>query len=204
VRELFDRVANDAGVTPEKAESLHDVAANVSDAIKNKAQGLYRQADEAVGNKHFQSFQGAVKNLKDAIRQEVGLDTERDALLQQRPSDAQAGHEAAKETLAAKGIDPGIIDSADSLWRQGSALSDLSKPIQASISGLRADFRVRALLLNLYPRRSWRRESMPSTTVAGCNKRWVRVVLRTCSPQSKTRSSGSRMLPTVRNSRRKL
>jgi hypothetical protein len=92
-----------------------------------------------VGNKHFQSFQGAVKNIKDAIRQEVGLDPERDALLQQRLADAQAGHEAAKETLAAKGIDPNIIDSADALWRQGSALSDLSKPIQASISGLRSD-----------------------------------------------------------------
>lgn len=139
VRDIFDRVANDAGVTPEPAESLHDVASNVSDAIKAKAQGLYKQADAAVGGTRFQSFQDAVKNIRNAIREEVGLDPERDAQLQQRLADAQAGHEAAKETLAAKGIDPNIIDTADSLWRQGSALSDLSKPIQASISGLRAD-----------------------------------------------------------------
>jgi hypothetical protein len=126
-------------VTPEKAESLHDVAANVSDAIKNKATGLYRQTDAAVGGTRFQSFQEAVKNIRNAIREEVGLDPERDAQLQQRLSDAQTGHEAAKETLAAKGLDPNLIDHADALWKQGSALSDLSKPIQASISGLRAD-----------------------------------------------------------------
>ncbi|MDP9038407.1 MAG: hypothetical protein M3O02_03910 [Acidobacteriota bacterium] len=139
VRDLFDRVAQDAGVTPEKAESLHDVAANVSDAIKAKAQSLYKQADAAVGGTRFQSYQDAVKNIRNAIREEVGLDPERDAQLQKRLADAQAGHDAAKETLAAKGLDPGIIDTADALWKQGSALGDLSKPIQSSISGLRAD-----------------------------------------------------------------
>ena len=139
VRGIFDQAAKDAGVTPENATSLHDLAANVSDAVKDKAQALYRQADAAVGGTRFQSYQAAVKNIRSAIREEVGLDPERDAQLQQRLADAEAGHQAAKETLAQKGLDPGIIDTADELWRKGSALSDVSKPIQASISGLRAD-----------------------------------------------------------------
>ena len=139
MREIFDRVANEAGVTPDKATSLHDVAANLSDAIKAKARGLYQQADASVGGVHFQNFQAAVRNLKTAIREEVGLDPERDAQLQQRLADAQAGHELAKEQLATKGLDPGIIDSADAMWKQGSALNDLSKPIQAALAGLRAD-----------------------------------------------------------------
>jgi hypothetical protein len=139
VRNIFDAVAKEAGVTPEKAESLRDVAANVSDAVKGKAQSLYKQADAAVGGTGFQSFQDAVKNIKNAIREEVGLDPDRDKLLQQRLVDAKAGHELAKEQLAAKGLQPGIIDTADALYRKAMALADVSKPIQSSISGLRGD-----------------------------------------------------------------
>ena len=139
VRGIFDKVAAETGVTPEKAESLHDVAANVSAAVKAKAQGLYRQADDAVGGVHFQNFQGAIKNIKDAIRSEVGLDPVRDAQLQQRLADAEAGHEAAKEQLTAKGLDPGIVSQADALYRRAMALGDVSKPIQSATSGLRAD-----------------------------------------------------------------
>jgi hypothetical protein len=139
VRGIFAKVAQEADVQPEQATSLHDVAANVSDAVKAKAQGLYKQADEALGGVRFQNFQDSVRNIKQAIREEVGIDPERDAALQQRLADARAGHDLAKEQLATKGLDPGIIDTADALYKKAMALSDLSKPIQASISGLRAD-----------------------------------------------------------------
>ncbi len=139
VRDILASTAKDADVAPENATSLHDIAANLSDALKAKGKGWYREADEAIGGTRFQSYQDAVKNIKDAIREEVGLSPERDGQLQQRLADAQAGHEAAKETLAAKGIDPSIVDKAGSYWKQGSAVGDLSKHMQASIAGLRAD-----------------------------------------------------------------
>ena len=139
VRDIFSQAAQDADVTPEKAGSLHDLAANLSDAVKAKAQALYRQADAAVGGTHFQNYQTAVRNIRNQIYQQVGIDPEVDAQLQQRLADAQAGHDAAKEAVTERGLDPGIIETADNLYRRAMSLKDLSKPMQASISGLRSD-----------------------------------------------------------------
>lgn len=139
VRGLFDGAAKELGVTPAKAESLRDVASTVSDAAKAKAQGLYRQADAALGGTRFQSFQDKVANIRRVIREEVGLDPEKDAVLQKRLEDAEAAHQAAKEQLASKGLGADLVDRADALYKRAMALADVSKPIQSATTGLRGD-----------------------------------------------------------------
>ncbi len=111
----------------------------ISDAVKAKAQGLYRQADAALGGTRFQSFQDTVANIRRVIRDEVGLDPERDKVLQKRLEDAEAAHQAAKEQLASKGLGADFVDRADALYKRAMALGDVSKPIQSAVTGLRGD-----------------------------------------------------------------
>jgi hypothetical protein len=139
VRDLFDDVANDAGVQPKPAESLRDVAANTADAVKAKASQMYRQLDEAAGGTRFQTFDEQINNVKRALRNSAGIDPDADGRLIERVNQLEDAKAAALDQVKSAGVDPKLIDQANSTWRQGSALEDLSKHIQSSTSGLRAD-----------------------------------------------------------------
>lgn len=84
VRDLFDSVASEAGVKPEPADSLPDVAANTAAARKQKASGLYRQLDAAVGGTRFQAWDEQLANVQRALRNSAGIDPDADGRLVER------------------------------------------------------------------------------------------------------------------------
>jgi hypothetical protein len=139
VRDLFDQVANEAGVKPDPAESIRDVAANVADAVKSRASGMYRQIDQALGGTRFQTYDEQLGNVRRALRNSAGIDPDADGRLIERINDLEDAKAKAMDMAKAAGVDPKLIDQANSAWRQGSALEDLSKHIQNSTSGLRGD-----------------------------------------------------------------
>jgi hypothetical protein len=139
VRDLFDQVAKEAGVQPKPAESLRDVAANTAAAVKAKASGLYKQLDTAIGGTRFQTYDEQLSNVRRALKNSAGIDPDADGRLVERINDLEDAKAAALEQAKTAGVDPNLIDQANSAWRQASALEDLSKHIQASTSGLRGD-----------------------------------------------------------------
>jgi hypothetical protein len=140
VRDLFDKVAQDAGVQPKPAPSLNDVASNLSAAVKAKASALYKQLDAAIGGgTRFQTFDEQLSNVRRALRNSAGIDPDSDGRLIERINDLEDVREKAFAAAKANGVDPNLIHSANAAHRQAMALGDLSKHIQASISGLRSD-----------------------------------------------------------------
>lgn len=124
--------AAEHGVTVPDGTNLRDVTQALSNALREKAHGLYQQLDNALGGTRFQSFGEVIENIQQAIRDEVGLDPELDKLLSQRLADAKAARDAAIEQVQLKGVDPATIDHADSLHRQAMALQDVSRAVRAS------------------------------------------------------------------------
>lgn len=139
VRDLFDQVAQEAGVKPKPAESLHDVAANTAAAIKSKASSLYKQLDQAVGGTRFQTWDEQLSNVKRALRNSAGIDPDADGRLVERINAIEDAKAKALEQAKAAGVNPNLIHEANATHRQAMALEDLSKHIRASMSGLRAD-----------------------------------------------------------------
>jgi len=124
--------AAEHGVTIPDGTNLRDVTQTLSNALRSKAHDMYASLDNALGGTRFQSFEEAIDNVQRAIREEVGLDPERDKQLADRLADAKAARDAAIEQLRAKGINPATIDQADALHRRAMALQDVSKAVRAS------------------------------------------------------------------------
>lgn len=139
VRDLFDSVAKDAGVSPKPAASLHDVASSLSDAVKQKASAVYKQLDNAVGGTRFQTFDEQLSNVKRALRNSAGIDPDADGRLIERINQLEDAKAKALEVARENGVDPELIHKANATHQQAMALSDLSKAVQSSITGLRAD-----------------------------------------------------------------
>jgi uncharacterized protein YjbJ (UPF0337 family) len=139
IRGLFDETAKEANVTPEPAKSLHDVPVNLAKALKSKASSLYKQLDQAIGGTRFQTFDEQIANVKRALRSSAGIDPDKDGALVERINDLETAKAKAVEEAITKGVDPKIIHEANAAYRQGSALEDLSKNVQSSMSGLRSD-----------------------------------------------------------------
>jgi hypothetical protein len=139
IRDLFDSVAEKAGVQPKPAQSLNDIAANTAAAVKAKASALYKTLDNAVGGTRFQTFDEQLGNVKRALRNSAGIDPDADGRLVERINALEDAKAQALEQAKAKGVAPNLIHEANATHRQAMALEDLSKHLQASMSGLRAD-----------------------------------------------------------------
>lgn len=139
VRDLFDSVAQEAGVQPKPAQSLNDVAANVSAAIRAKASSLYKQLDQAIGGTRFQVFDQQLENVKRALRNSAGIDPDADGRLVERINQLEDAKAAALNQAKAAGVDPNLIHEANATHTQAMALEDLSKHLRASMEGLRSD-----------------------------------------------------------------
>jgi hypothetical protein len=137
IRAVLKDVADKAGVTVPDTSSIRDVAATVSDAVKAKASGLYKQLDAATGGGRFQRFDEALENIQKALRDTVGLDDEKEAELIGKQAETEKARQAALDTAAKAGVDPSIIKDANATWRQQSALSDLSNSLRQSVTGQR-------------------------------------------------------------------
>ncbi len=124
--------AAEHGVSIPDGTTVRDVTQTLSNALRSKAHDMYASLDTALGGTRFQSFSEAIENVQRAIRDEVGLDPQRDKQLADRLDDAKAARDAAIEQVRAKGIDPATIDQADALHRRSMALGDVSKAVRNS------------------------------------------------------------------------
>lgn len=139
VRDTLDQVSREAGVKPNPAQSLNDVAANLSAAIKAKASGLYKQLDQAIGGTRFQTFDEQLSNVKKALRNSAGIDPDADGRLVERINALEDAKAKALEQAEASGVNPNLIHEANATHRQAMALADLDRHIKMSIEGLRSD-----------------------------------------------------------------
>ena len=138
IRDLLGSVEKSAGVTPTSAQSIRDVASNLSDALRAKASGIYQQLDAATGGR-FQRFDEALENIRQELRDTVGLDDGKEADLLAKQDTTEKARQEALDKAAASGVDPKLIHTANQTWRQQAALSDLSNGIRQSTSGLRPE-----------------------------------------------------------------
>jgi hypothetical protein len=139
VRDTLNKVADEADVEPKPAQSLNDVAANVSAAIKAKASTLYKQLDQAIGGTRFQTSDEQLGNVKRALRNSAGIDPDADSRLVERINQLEDAKAAALDQAKSAGVDPELINQANASHRQAMALEDLNKHLRASMEGLRAD-----------------------------------------------------------------
>jgi hypothetical protein len=134
VRNVLGKVSQEAGVTPEHASSIRDVAGSVADKVKANSSALYQQLDEATGGR-FQRFNDKLKNLNRAIRETV--DEEEENRLLQRKAEVEASQEQALEAARQAGVDPNLISQAKLTWKQSQALFDLDHQLKMSAGGQR-------------------------------------------------------------------
>lgn len=138
IRAILADSATKAGVPAPTAPSIRDAAQQVSDAVRQRASGLYQSLDEATGGQ-AQRFRDAAKNVSDKLSEIVGLDDEQEAALLKRQAEIDTAHQAMLTKLQEKGFDPNTLRQADAAWKNQSALSDLSASIRQSTTGLRPE-----------------------------------------------------------------
>jgi hypothetical protein len=77
--------------------------------------------------------------VKRALRNSAGIDPDADGKLIERINTLEDARAKGLEQAKANGVNPNLIHEANATHQQAMAMSDLSKHIQASMSGLRSD-----------------------------------------------------------------
>lgn len=129
----INEAAAEHGITIPDSTNVRDVVQTLSDAVRQKAHGIYQQLDNALGGTRFQSWDDALANVHNAIRENLGIDPDKEAKLLERLHSLTQSRDAAMDEIRSKGLDPDdLIGKADRLHRQSMALADLSKAVRAS------------------------------------------------------------------------
>lgn len=122
------------GNVPTKTTGIRTAIADVSDDVKAKSQGLYRQLDQATGGR-WQRYEDQIKNIEAKMDEVNGIDDETYDRLETKRNDIETSQAQAIEDLKAKGIDPKIADDAVGHYKQAMALRDLDKAVKISTTG---------------------------------------------------------------------
>ena len=107
---------------------------NVSNDVKAKSQGLYRQLDQATGGR-WQRYEDQIKNIEAKMDEVNGIDDDAYDRLETKRNDIETSQAQAIEDLKAKGVDPKIADDAVAHYKQAMALRDLDKAVKISTTG---------------------------------------------------------------------
>jgi hypothetical protein len=158
IRNILAKTADAAGVDTAITDtpSLRDAANALGQNLKAKAGEMYERLDNITGGR-IQRYREQMADVEQAIsnsiegvepeaprptasfEQTFGVNAVDVTDLAKRKAAITAAHDAAVEKIRAAGIDPAMLDKADATFRQGSALTDLSNSIRASLSGLRPE-----------------------------------------------------------------
>jgi hypothetical protein len=118
-----------------KSGSMRDTFSHASEAVMNKSKSLFNQIDKATSN-GFQPVQNALKENTMAMRaatseeEVLGLMKDRLKLEQQEQIFAEAQK---------AGVDKKTVETARATYKQASALEDLNKQVEFSVSGTRPE-----------------------------------------------------------------
>jgi hypothetical protein len=138
IRGVIDDTANEAGVSQSTAPSIRDAAQEVAGNLEAKAKADYQALDQATGGR-VQRFTDAIKNVQQKLRDIAGLDPEQESSYIEKLNSAQDAHDTAMKEAEDAGLPKGLIDRANASFKQSKAMTDLSRQIRASHSGLPAD-----------------------------------------------------------------
>lgn len=112
---------------------MRDITQALSDSVRAKASGIYKQLDSALGGTRFQAFDEQLQNINRAIRDSLGIEPEKDVALAKRLEDVTTARKAAMDEIRSKGLDPDdLIGQANRYHQQAMALQDVSKAVRAS------------------------------------------------------------------------
>jgi hypothetical protein len=119
---------------PVKPAGIRTTIEDVSNDVKAKSQGLYRQLDQATGGR-WQRYEDQIKNIETKMDEVNGVDDDAYDRLETKRNDIETSQAQAIEDLKAKGIDPKIADDAVAHYKQAMALRDLDKAVKISTTG---------------------------------------------------------------------
>lgn len=138
IRNILSSAAKDAGINLQPSASIRDAVSDLSAAVKAKGSAIYKQLDAATGGR-FQRFQDALDNIEKGLNESLGVDPDKHDALLQRKGEVEAAQQSALDQAKANGTDPSLIQKANQLWKQSSALSDLSNSLRQTVTGLRPE-----------------------------------------------------------------
>lgn len=110
--------------------SLRTIAEEPIAQLDSSAKGLYRQIDQAAGT-DFKALNEKLSNTEYQIRQltETEEDVAKESKLEASRIAIMDKIEAAKQAAKEAGVDPKVLDQADSQFKQARALSDLETKV---------------------------------------------------------------------------
>jgi uncharacterized protein YoxC len=147
LRDVMDKVASDEGVQVKPATSIRDVVQNTSDAVKQKASGLYKQMDDVLKTMsdtgedlpgRFQKFDEDIDKLTDKISDAIG-EPEKQQQFAEALDQVKANKQIAINKIKEAGLPEDLPEQAAAIHKRARALGDLSKAVQSSTTGLRPE-----------------------------------------------------------------
>lgn len=114
-----------AGATDTQSSLRGVLEQPIADTMK-QAKSLYKKFDDAAGV-DYRDLQSKLSDVEWKIKQ--ALDPETEARLTDARNQIADKIETAKQTAQAQGVDPSVLDQADSHFKQASALQDLQKKL---------------------------------------------------------------------------
>jgi hypothetical protein len=132
LRDSAKIVGDEHGIEVPDSQSVHDSFSDASEGLYSKSKGLYKQIDDATGDKWAMN-ERALKAVSRGLRTATDEETLAESFGRQQELLEQ--QDAILKEAEANGVDPDTIAQAKSTWRQASALDDLQGQVSISTEG---------------------------------------------------------------------
>lgn len=131
IKETFAKAANETGVKPlDPAAPMRDVASDMGEQIKARAQAGYKKLDDASGGR-WQRFNDAIDNAKAQYDELVGIEDERaEAARENIEKWTEQRDTMVKQLVEDKKIDATTADQANEDYATQSALGRVDRAIK--------------------------------------------------------------------------
>lgn len=136
ISNILKQVAAEHGITIPDGTAMRDAAEHVGQEIKNQASSIYSKIDDALGGTDFKSVNRQLDAAQRAFNADTGFDPDVTGRLIEHLNHLEDFKANLRQTAMQAGIPEDAFTQADKLWRQGSAMQDLSAKIRQSTTGL--------------------------------------------------------------------
>lgn len=134
IQDVWNQVADKAGVAKPTAASVQDMGQEVGDSILARSKGSYKLIDKATDNR-FSGTEQALKTVNLDLRS-VTNDTEEQALLV-RKTRLEMQMNQMMDEAEAKGVPKATVAAAKNDFKQAQAIYDTNHQIRMSTTGVR-------------------------------------------------------------------
>jgi hypothetical protein len=134
IKDIWDSVAERAGVAKPTTQSVRDMGHEVGDAIYARSKATYKMIDEATGNR-FSGLERDLRNVNQKLRF-VTDDIEENAL-NVRKQRLEMQTDQMMDEAQTKGVSAEHIKAAKADFKQAQAIYDTSSAMRKSVVGVR-------------------------------------------------------------------